>query len=69
MRGRPKNAPNKKYFILLKELNNLFSPDTPIAITKQWAQTISNISQNLIITDDKHIETPTKQEKIDFIII
>lgn len=66
MRGRPKNAQNKKYFILLKELNALFDEDYPVAITKDLALTLHSISPNLVITDNANMPVIKEVEKIQF---
>ena len=69
MCGRPKFTKNKKYFILLKELNNLFDEDYPVAITKDLALTLHKISPNLILTDNKNMPVIKEKEKIDFQIL
>lgn len=69
MRGRPSGHKNKKYFILLKELNNLFPPDTPISITKTLGLTLHKISSKLIITDNTNMPVIKEKETIDFQIL
>lgn len=69
MLGRPKNAQNKKYFVLLSDLNKLFAPETNIPITKDWALTIAQINSKLITTNNSKINEIKPVEKIQFEII